>query len=258
MFSYSSYKKIISLIKESGKYTNFHELKRNLQNLHQFILMRHDVEFSVERAYNLATLEAEEDFYSTYFFQLSNNAYNLLSMKNRILVEKIQNMGHGVGLHFHLNGMADLDEIKMQIKKEVDVMSSFLGFRISCFSIHRPTVDVLRANIKIPGLINTYEDSFFGFTDNIVHNPPQIKYISDSKHQWNYGLEPDREAFARYAKIQILTHPYSWTEKGYDNFNNFRTLIAEKQDEFKETIHRECKHFEEVRERLSPASNVVR
>lgn len=43
--------------------------------------MRHNVEFSMERAYKLALLENENNLVSTYFFQLTNNSYNVLVQK---------------------------------------------------------------------------------------------------------------------------------------------------------------------------------
>lgn len=63
MFSYSDYKEIINIIKESGRGCNF----RQAQARDKFIIMRHDVEFSVDRAFALSKLELSMDFTSTYF-----------------------------------------------------------------------------------------------------------------------------------------------------------------------------------------------
>ena len=52
MFSYSDYKEIINIIKESGRGCNF----RQAQARDKFIIMRHDVEFSVDRAFALSKL----------------------------------------------------------------------------------------------------------------------------------------------------------------------------------------------------------
>jgi hypothetical protein len=212
--------------------------------------MRHDVEFSVERAYNLAVFEHTKNFHSTYFFQLTNNAYNILSKRNKDLISEMINMGHKVGLHFHLNGMTDIGKIKTQIKKEIEIMASMLEVEIDSFSIHRPTTDVLRNTIKLEGIINAYDDLFFSFTEDIVTNPPKIKYLSDARHRWNYGLEPNEETITKYDRLQILVHPYSWTSNGYNNFDNFKTLILEKNQELISTIDNECKHFAEVRDAL--------
>ncbi|MDR1473042.1 MAG: hypothetical protein LBI41_00545 [Lactobacillales bacterium] len=253
MFSYNNYKEIIQIIKKSGKYSSFHEVKSSSleeKRREEFILMRHDVEFSVERAFKLAKLENDNDFCSHYFFQLTNNAYNFLSRKNIDMINEMINFGHKVGLHFHLNDLTEIEDIKKQIVKEIQIMSEMLNFKIDSFSIHRPTVGVLRANIKLPGIINAYEDRFFSFTENVKENPPEILYIADSKHRWNYGLEPDKATLMNNKRIQILTHPYSWTPEGYDNLNNFRTLIAEKQDILIETLDAETKHFKEIRDAL--------
>ncbi len=246
MFSYKQYQKIINLIKESGKQATFHEALK----LDNYIIMRHDVEFSVERAYKLACFEAENNFYSIYFFQVSNNSYNLLSKKNLETIEKIKKMGHEVGLHFHLNGLEQVDEIKRAIEKEIEIMNCKLSFCVDTFSIHRPTANVLSKNIKIPGLLNAYQNEFFSYVDDIETQVPEVKYLSDARHQWNYGLFPDKDTLFKNKKIQILTHPYSWTETGYDNLNNFRTLYHEKCQELLETFDSECKHFKEIKDEI--------
>lgn len=245
MFSYADYREIVRLIQASGKQADFHQVK---QEPHRpFVLMRHDVEFSVERALRMAVLEAEENFFSAYFFQLTNNAYNLLSQQNRTMVREIYAMGHTVGLHFRLNGTRDLNRIASRIQLEIDIMEESLEFDVTSFSFHRPTAEVLRANIQLYGMINTYEDCFFSFTEDMESAPPAIKYLSDARHQWNYGLQPDDKTIMGNERIQILTHPYSWTAQGYDNRDNLRTLLEEKNRELAATIDSECKHFAEAR-----------
>lgn len=246
LFSYDEYKTIIHLIQTSHKAENFDTARYKSQ----FIIMRHDVEFSVSRAYQLALLEAKESFYSTYFFQLTNNAYNLLSLQNRQMINEIAQLGHHVGLHFHLNGLTDLSIICSEIQKQIHILNEMFPFTINSFSIHRPTQAILKANLKFPNLINAYEDDFFSFVENMQLEVPTICYLSDARHQWNYGLFPSLELFKHYNKIQILTHPYSWTPQGFDNLNNFRTLLAEKSTEYIETINSECKHFKEIQNEL--------
>jgi hypothetical protein len=248
LFSYDYYGEIIDVLKRSGKLFSFHQLAKDYRQ--KFVIMRHDVEFSVDRAYHLAVFEHKRDFSSTYFFQMTNNAYNVLSKRNKDLIMKIADMGHTVGLHFHLNGMTELNDIKGQIRKEIDVMSSMLETEIDSFSIHRPTAAVLKNTIKLPGVINAYDGAFFGFTEDMANNPPTIKYLSDARHYWNYGLEPDEKTINGHDKVQILIHPYSWTEKGYSNADNFKALLGEKHEEMVETIDSECKHFAEVRNAL--------
>ena len=50
MFSYEDYRKIIKIIQSTGRQAGYKEAV----NRDQFIIMRHDVEYSVERAYHLS------------------------------------------------------------------------------------------------------------------------------------------------------------------------------------------------------------
>lgn len=244
MFSYKEYKEIIQIIKESGRGVNF----KQAQGRERFIIMRHDVEFSVDRAFALSKLELSMDFTSTYFFQWTNNSYNILSKRNMDMIKYMHERGHEIGLHFALNGLTDMELIRKKILLEINVLSEMLGFEITQFSIHRPSKDILRENIKLPGIINAYQDEYFTFADNVTPDMKlDVKYISDAQHRWNYGV-PDRETLLGHDRVQLLTHPYSWTKKGYDNLENFRTLIAERNAELLDTIDNECKHFAVVRE----------
>jgi len=244
MFSYSDYKEIIKIIKSTGRQANYSDaLHRD-----QFIIMRHDVEYSVERAYALAKVESSMDFTSTFFFQWTNNSYNLLSRKNRDLICDMHERGQNIGLHFALNGMTDMQEVRKQIIKEMHMLSEMLGFEISEFSVHRPSPAVLAENIKLPGIINAYQDEFFTFTENASEKSElAVKYMSDANHIWRYGY-PDEKNILGHDKVQILTHPFAWTKKGYDNFGNYQSLVEEKYRELIDSIDNECKDFGEYKD----------
>ncbi len=244
MFSYEDYREIIRIIKESGRYCGYKAaLERD-----SFVIMRHDVEYSVERAYELSKVEESMDFTSNFFFQWTNNSYNLLSKKNTDMIRDMHERGQNIGLHFALNGMTDIQQIRLQILKEMDILSDMFGFTVDTFSIHRPSKDVLRENIKLPEILNAYQDEFFTFAEEIDENTPVgVKYMSDANHIWRYGY-PDRDNILGHDKVQILVHPFGWTKKGYDNFENYKTLVHEKETELIDSIDRECKDFGEYRE----------
>ena len=246
MFSFDDYREIIRLIQATGLQATYEEaLTRE-----SFIIMRHDVEYSVERAQALSRIEESMDFRSTFFFQWTNNSYNILSRKNRDILTEMHERGQYIGLHFALNGMTDLELIKRRIVQEMEMLSDMLGFEVKWFSIHRPSPDVLAANIKIPGILNAYQDDFFSFHPNATPETAlPVKYMSDANHIWRYGY-PDAASIGAHRKIQILTHPFAWTKQGYDNFNNFRTLIDEKYLELINSIDNECKDFSQYREKF--------
>ena len=79
MFSYNEYKNIINLVREHIPIVDFSEVDEKIK---KFCVLRHDIEFSIDRAYELAKLEKELGVSSTYTVQLRNNTYNALSEKN--------------------------------------------------------------------------------------------------------------------------------------------------------------------------------
>lgn len=244
MFSYDDYREIIRIIKSTGRQCGYREaLTRD-----RFLIMRHDVEYSVDRAWQLAKVEQSMDFTSTFFFQWTNNSYNILSRKNMDIIKEMHERGQHIGLHFALNGMTDMERIKKRIRMEVDILSEMFGFQIREFSIHRPSKDVLRENIKLDGLLNAYQDEFFTFADDITeHTKLNVKYMSDANHIWRYGY-PNEENIRGFDKVQILVHPFAWSREGGSNFENYRGLIREKYQEMVESVDNECKDFGEYRD----------
>lgn len=244
MFSYADYEEIIRIIKETGRSMKYQEAIKS----DSFVIMRHDVEYSVERAYELAKVEKNMDFTSTYFFQWTNNTYNILSKKNMELIREMREWGHQIGLHFALNGLTDMEQIRKQIIKEMNMLEEMFGFTFDTFSFHRPTKEVLREDIKLSGILNAYQDEFFTFAENVTEETPvRVKYMSDANHIWRYGY-PDRANITGYDKVQILTHPFAWCREGYDNFDNYKSLMKEKTAELINGINNECKDFGEYKD----------
>ena len=244
--SYEVYRSIIRDIQLSGKcYSFWDALDKD-----EYIIMRHDVEFSMERAYALSQVESELGFCSTYFVQITNNSYNALSKKSVDMMRDMAYRGHTIGLHYHLNGQTDALAVRDGVRDQLRIMSEMIGMKIDTYSFHRPTKDVYYYNIRIPETINAYSSEFFTYAENVDENTMvDVKYIADSKHRWNYGY-PDKVTIEKFPKIQLLIHPFSWTEDGYDNLDNFKSLIKEKQNTLIDTLDDEFMRFREVRKMI--------
>lgn len=244
--SYDVYRTILRDIKKSGKYLDFSEA----QNADKYIVLRHDIEFSIDRAFALSKVEDTEDIKSSWFVQLTNNAYNPFSKKNLDMLKDMISRGHHVGLHFHLNGLTDEVSVRDGIRDELRFLSEMLGTNVDRFSMHRPVKEVYYYRIHINGVINTYSPEFFTYAENVTPDTElDVKYLCDSKHRWNYGY-PDLENFKSHKKIQLLIHPFSWTKEGFDNYDNFTSLIHEKDIELIDTLDSEFKRFSEVKDEI--------
>lgn len=240
-FSYAEYKEIILKILEHLPIVHFnvaHEYTK-------YCVIRHDVEFSVQRAAKLARIEKELGIESTYVFQICNNNYNTFSHKNKKYISEIISMGHHVGAHIHLgNFIETYESIESYIIKQCQLLSIALDYPITFFSLHRPIRKHMENVIRIPGYINLNDTAFFTFTENFnIYNLP-VLYLADSNHAWKYGNPLDID-FSKISKMQLNCHPFSWTENGFDNWNNFLILTREKQFEAVESIKEEIKTYPE-------------
>ena len=237
-FSHNEYKVLLTEIKP--RLANFSKTPPD-----NFIILRHDVEFSIARALDIGIIEAKENVQSTFFFQVKSSAYNPFSTRNLEKIMQLKSLGHTIGLHFYMSHIAENDHDNLT--KEFELQKSLFeaGFGLQCevFSFHRPPRWVLEMRDDFfCGALNAYGDSFFEFADN----PLAIKYIADSMHRWNYGHPMDA---LNYPKIQILVHPDEWTDFGErDSSAFFGKLIKEHHEEFIQNLDDETKHFSEHKE----------
>ncbi len=244
--SYSVYEKIIEDMKATGKAMSYAEAIGK----DEFAIMRHDIEFSIERAYDLSLIESKHDFTSTYFVQITNNSYNAFSKRNVDMLKDMAARGHHIGLHYHCNGQLDPVLVRDGVRDQMRIISEMLGMDVNSYSFHRPVKEIYYYNISIPYTINAYSKEFFTYAENVSEDDElEVKYIADSKHRWNYGF-PDYETLMKYKKVQLLIHPFSWTKDGYDNLGNFMTLIDEKENELINTLNDEFQRFREVKNEI--------
>lgn len=118
--------------------------------------------------------------------------------------------GHEIGLHFDEKNYPDLfgnpgEELKEKIKKETEILSILLEKPVNKVSYHRPSKEILEADLNIPGIVNSYNNIFFR----------QCKYISDSRCNWR---EPVMDIISqeKYHHLHILTHAFWYHEEEKD------------------------------------------
>ena len=232
-FTHNEYRQILNTF--SGRFQFFNEPIGG-----EFVILRHDVEFCMERAFQLAQIEYECTVGSTFLIQVMSEAYNPFSVTNKELLLEIQNMGHQVGLHLYVSHLknSDFDGLNEEIMRQKHIFENGLSIECEVFSFHRPPRWVLEIRENyLGGLINAYGPKFFEFSDN----PTSIKYLADSKHQWTYGYPLE---YKDEKKLQLLIHPDEWTNGGDDgDLKFFEGIIASKRRLIVETLERETVHF---------------
>ena len=202
-FTYDAYRSLLMLLQLHGyEYADYHEWRK----FPRCVILRHDLDFDISRAVEIAKIEADVGARSTYFVLVHSDAYNALSFKNVKTLKSILHYGHDVGLHFdemsYPEWCGDKEKICEFIREEATVLSRAIGTTVSCVSMHRPSEDVLGANLKIPGVVNSYGYTFFH----------KFKYLSDSRRHWREPVE-QIIASGQYERLQILTHPFWYKEQ---------------------------------------------
>ena len=164
--------------------------------------------------------------------------------------------GHHIGLHVHMEGFnkdQDLTQLTYfsfvdYIRKDVENLAHYLDIPIDRFVFHRPRPKWLREPVKVNGLMNLYDKPFFHYYEGNRPDDLEVFYFADSNHKWKWGhpmIKPKTSdgKEIEIKKLQLLMHPYSWTDKGYTNDDNFDTLIHEKVVEMKHSMAEEMISF---------------
>jgi|TARA_R110002167_G_scaffold247642_3_gene453267 hypothetical protein len=241
MFSYSEFKNIINLIKINLPIIDFADVTSRTKS---FCVVRHDIEFAVDRALEMARIEADElGISSTYTVQLRNNTYNALSEKNIKAVQEIHKLGHKIGLHQNPPNLS-AEKIQENVLKDIEVLQHYYEFEIDRFAFHRPNLNpqLLAWYVKVDNLINCNGQLFFHYFKKEKPENLNVTYLSDSNHLWKFGhpLEID---FSEVKKLHVLMHPFSWSETGYQNYSNFVSLIRERNKELLHSMDSETSTF---------------
>ena len=130
------------------------------------------------------------------------------------------------------------------ISKDIETLEYYYGFEVDRYAFHRcgSNPSILEKYVQVPNKINCYAKEFFHYFDGNKPNDLRVHYLADSNHQWKYGY-PIQFDFEKVRKLQLLIHPFSWTETGFENFANFVTLIRERNTELLESMETENRVF---------------
>ena len=185
-FTLEHYKECIESAKDKG-YTiiPIREYQDNKAKVKKVILMRHDVDWSLEYAYELANIEYDLDVRSSYYIYMHSELYNTLSPKSMEMLRQMVGMRHEIGLH---------TEGTNYLNNERDVLSDITNNLVHSYTFHLPG---LRDDIRFSHLLNPQDI--------------EIKYISDSGRHWREGCMC--EHIGKEDKLQILTHAEWWCTK---------------------------------------------
>jgi hypothetical protein len=179
------------------------------------VILRHDVDFSLRKALEMAQLDQEAGATSTFFILFTAPYSNPLTEEGVHLIKEIAALGHECGLHYDCTGFELLTEEQRQ--KRILLFASSLedvtGLPIRTIAQHKPAKSPIRQ--EFPLFRDAYNDAYF----------KDIPYISDSRKTFFYHA--DVLGFIKqHKKCQLLTHPIWWNKEPLEIPEIFRQLQA--------------------------------
>lgn len=229
MFNRESYVRLIRDLQAAGyRFAPFDDY----QNV-GCVILRHDIDFSISDAVELAKLENDLGISATYFVLLTSSFYNPLSPGSLSLVRELIDLGATVGLHFDPEAHADVDS---GFLKEKAIFEGAYRFPLKIVSMHRPRAFLDENDRKLEGVRHTYENEFFH----------ELAYISDSGGSFRFGEPRESEAFRMGKSIHLNLHPIWWVREGSDPSAKLRNWQREHFEALNNDVAQNCRTFDGI------------
>jgi len=167
----------------------------------RYLALRHDIDFDPSLLNKMLAIEEKLGLSSSIFFRVSARNYNVFSLDQMRMFERLRKKGHEIGLHLDVEMLGTTSADRMSFadlqRRALEMATSQ---KIDGFSLHFPAsnqayefADELAENWAIS--YHTYNNLFFR----------DFKYLSDSGGKWREGHF--REFLNKHDKIQVLMHP---------------------------------------------------
>jgi len=195
-FSLEHYAELLGAARAGGyRFAHFDEIPKPGD-----LLLRHDVDLSLDAARRMAELEAREGASATYFLMTDSVFYNLASSEGVDAVTRLRELGHRVGLHaVHPNAVLD------------DRFDPVVAW-------HNPDPAYMTA--PIPDAVNVMEATYFD----------PATYRSDSNQRWRSGCPHDELRESAFPWLQLLTHPEIWVYRGTTMGETMRSMLDDERE----------------------------
>lgn len=217
IFKYSAYRVYLRHLTGIARVTLF----RDHLGASPTILLRHDVDFSIDLAHALALQEFDVGIRSTFFIMTTSPCYNVFTRENSKRIHSMAEMGFEIGLHFDPCVYPDASDMELanHVEREAGNLAAITGAPVQSISLHNPSMHGQYPMFE--GYKNAYDPAFFS----------DGHYMSDSRMDFR-GNDP--YVFAEKAKshtIQILLHPLHFSEEGHSYRGIFHNQIQRDLEE---------------------------
>ena len=201
----------------------------------EYLVLKHDVETDVRKAYRMASIENYHGHCGSYYIQ----AYLLEKSENVSLLQKMKEMGHEISYHYDVmdSNKGDIEKAMEEFRKNKELFEKY-GFKLNTVCQHgNPIVDRIGYSSNRDFFRNTSVKKMYPEISDIMVDFKKLKktdylYFSDAGRRFKMIYDPINNdlvdsseqdiAFNSLAELLtqiegdgrfiISTHPHRWTE----------------------------------------------
>ena len=206
MYSRERYSSLLALARQAQcKFIGFQDSPdASARNIY----LRHDVDYSLDMALELAQVNASHGVRGTFFVLLRSQIYNALSQWSLDRICRINDFGQHVAFHYaFLSGIpVDDDRLAALVTEDFEILRSQIPDMQPVFSWHNPDPVFLRqrGGLVVPGMVNVYSEPF----------TRSIPYCSDSNLRYTPSEFEHILKQEDHHVVQLLLHPFNWMAGG--------------------------------------------
>jgi hypothetical protein len=163
--------------------------------------VRHDVDSDPGAAVELAEVEANEGVRATYFVMLRSPVYNVFARESQELVERLTELGHGIGLHYDpafppRAGRSHTEQIDVELR----VLEELLGVSVDSVTFHQPSLVPGAFEIEVRGAVK-------------ANDFPGYEFLTDANQDVRVFEAFDVFRTGVPRKLHLLIHPMWWVDE---------------------------------------------
>ena len=229
MFYYNNWDDFCSWIKDCGLTTCTAGHSLHIGHNTRFVVLKHDVESDVARAYRLAEIEYSHGICGPYYVQ----AFLLEKENNVRMLQQMQQWGHEISYHYDVLDAHSGDYVAAE-KDFIQKLTKFrnCGFRFTTICQHGNPVKNRTGYTSNRDFFRNEEirERYPDFVDMVVdyskHTSHEYKYISDVGYRWNVITLPETNDLHPEVKNLKL-----------NGFKGLRQMISNSRESFIVSTH---------------------
>jgi hypothetical protein len=217
-FSLEAYRGLLEQAKAAGfafqSFTDYLAAPRD-----KLVLLRHDVDVSLEYALRLAQVERELQIKSTYFVRLHARFYGLDDADNRRRVRQLADWGFEIGLHQEAARFVNtMPEVIAFLQRDKARLEDLICQTVTGVSCHLPKHQFFQMDDAL------LAQTGFAYNPGGARFNRDAVFVSDSNRTWKqYSLA---EALDLGDKVLANIHPVWWAPGELEAEAVIRALLA--------------------------------